>query len=109
MRIPSQTYHGVNVMGKNFIVLGDPTSHGGVVISAWGQDGPVPMTIDATPVACLGDRVSCPKKGHSGSVIISAADGPPVTCGGKQIAREGDMCSCGAVLISGGQGIASHG
>jgi len=94
--------------GRNFIVLGDSTTHGGVVISAWGADGPVSMTIDGIPVACIGDRVSCPKKGHNPSYIISAADGPPVTCGGKQVAREGDKCSCGAELISGGQSIASH-
>jgi len=95
-------------MGRNFIVLGDPTSHGGVVISAWGQDGPVPMTIDGIPVACIGDRVSCPKKGHSGSVIIQAAEGPVVELAGKPIARAGDKCSCGAVLESAGQSIATH-
>jgi hypothetical protein len=66
------------------------------------------MTINDLPVACIGDRVSCPKKGHSNCVIIQAASGPPVECGGKLIAREGDLCSCGARLVSKGQNIATH-
>jgi hypothetical protein len=35
-------------MGKQrkFIILGDTTTHGDQVITAWGQDGPVPFTID---------------------------------------------------------------
>jgi uncharacterized Zn-binding protein involved in type VI secretion len=95
-------------MGRNFIVLGDPTSHGGIVISAWGQDGPVPMTINGIPVACVGDRVSCPKKGHTGSVILDGAEGPRVELAGRVIAYEGSYCSCGCVVLSGGQNIASH-
>jgi len=54
--------------------LGDKTSHGGEVVSAWGRDGPVPSTIDGIPVACIGDRVTCPKKGHSGAVIVQGAE-----------------------------------
>ncbi|MCL1825450.1 MAG: PAAR domain-containing protein [Betaproteobacteria bacterium] len=91
------------------IVLGDKTSHGGEVVSAWGQDGPVPSTIDGIPVACIGDRVTCPKKGHSGVVIVQGAEGPPDMLGGRPVAREGDKCSCGAVLVSKGQSRSTHG
>jgi len=94
--------------GKNFIVLGDRTTHGGTVISAWGRDGPVPMIIDDIPVACIGDKVTCPKC-RGTHEIIEAASGPPVKCGGRLIAREGDGVSDGSKLISGGQSIATHG
>jgi len=93
--------------GRNFIVLGDTTNHGGTVISAWGSEGPVPMTIDGIPVACIGDRVVCPRcKGVH--VIVSGADGPPMELAGKLVAREGDSVSDGSQLVSVGQGTASH-
>ena len=96
-------------MSKKIILLGDKTSHGGTVISAWGQDGPVPFTINGIPVACIGDKVTCPQKGHSGACIIEGASGPPAILNGKAIAREGDKTSCGASLIACGQSSASHG
>lgn len=95
--------------GRKFIVLGDTTTHGGTVVTAWGQDGPTPMTIDGIPVACIGDKVTCPKKGHSGACIIEGASGPDMELNGKRIAREGDKTSCGAALVSAGQSRATHG
>jgi len=95
-------------MAKKFIVLGDSTTHGGKVITAWGQDGPTPMTINGIPVACLGDKVSCPKKGHDGACIIEGASDPDAMLHGRQIAREGDKTSCGAALVS-TQTLATHG
>lgn len=38
-----------------FIVVGDRTSHGGVVVS-----GDITCTIDGQPVARVGDKVFCP-------------------------------------------------
>jgi hypothetical protein len=46
-------------MSRKIIVLGDPSTHGGQVVTAWGRDGPVPMTVGGLPVACVGDRVAC--------------------------------------------------
>jgi len=95
-------------MSKKFIVLGDTTTHSGTVVTAWGRDGPTPMTIDGKPVACVGDKVTCPRcKGvHT---IVGGADGPVVELHGKQIAREGDPVSDGSKLISAGQSSATHG
>jgi len=92
-------------MGKNFIRLGDKTTHGGTVVTAWGAGF---QTVDGIPVACIGDMVSCPKKGHGTNPITKGATGPDVSCNGKVIAREGDTTACGSQLIS-SQSIASHG
>ena len=93
-------------MSKKFILLGDTTTHGGTVVTAEGAGC---MTIDGIPVACVGDKVTCPKKGHSVACIIQGASGPVSTLNGKAIAREGDKTSCGASLISAGQSRAKHG
>jgi uncharacterized Zn-binding protein involved in type VI secretion len=91
-------------MTRKIILLGDKTSHGGEVVSAWGAGR---YTIDGIPVACVGDKVTCPQKGHSGSTIVEGD--PDSTLDGKSIAREGDKCSCGATLISKGQSRSTHG
>lgn len=78
---------------KPVIVVGDRTSHGGTVL-----EGAADTLVDGKPVARIGDRVNCPKKGHSAAVIISGDQ----TCfaNGRPIARHGDKCSCGATLIA---------
>lgn len=89
---------------RKFIVLGDRTTHGGIVVTAEGKGI---YTIDGIPVACVGDKVTCPK--HKGvHVIVQGATGPRSTLNGKAIAREGDKVSCGASLISTGQSRATH-
>jgi len=93
-------------MPKKIIVLGDRTSHGGTVITAKGTGR---NTIDGIPVACVGDKVSCPKKGHGGAYIIQGAKEPESTLDGVPIAREGDKTSCGATPISKGQSRSTHG
>jgi len=92
---------------RKFIVLGDTTTHSGMVVTAWGQDGPTPMTIDGKPVACVGDKVTCPRcKGvHT---IISGAEDPPMELHGRLLAREGDYVSDSSRLISTGQSSATH-
>jgi uncharacterized Zn-binding protein involved in type VI secretion len=90
--------------GRKVIVLGDLTSHGGEVISASGEGR---YTIDGIPVACVGDKVSCPKKGHGPETIISGDEN--ATLDGKAIAIEGlSKTSCGAELISKGQSRTTH-
>ena len=46
-------------MSKPFIVVGDNTDHGGVVIQ--GTSG---SDVNGTPIARVGDQVTCPKRGR---------------------------------------------
>jgi uncharacterized Zn-binding protein involved in type VI secretion len=78
---------------RPFIVQGDRTSHGGVVIEA----SQVTFTHDK-PIARVGDQVTCPIPGH-GTTIITTGD-QTMIIDGKAAARHGDQCACGAVLIS---------
>ena len=80
-------------MSKPFIRLGDKTSHGGSVIEASGQ-----TDSGNIKVARVGDKVSCPIRGHGTCPIVSGDFALIVD--GKAVAREGDKTSCGAVLIS---------
>lgn len=79
---------------KNVIRLGDPTSHGGKVISASATH----FTVQGIPVACVGDTCSCPIPGHAGCTITTGS--PHHKVSGKSIAFDGDSLSCGAKLIS---------
>jgi len=78
---------------KPVIRLGDPTSHGGEVVSAAAT-----TKLFGKPVACLGDSVSCPKPGHDNCVIVEGDDGWKVD--GRPVALDGHRTSCGAVLIA---------
>ena len=80
-------------MSEPSIVLGDKTDHGGTVVAVSSQ-----TTIDAKPVARLGDKVVCPK--CKGSFPIAAGD-PTVLIDGQPVARHGDKTACGATLLSG--------
>ncbi len=78
---------------KHVIRIGDQTSHGGKVVSAAAN-----FDIMGKQVARLGDKCTCPQRGHDGCVIVEGdsswlIDGIPV-------ALEGHKTSCGAVLIS---------
>ena len=79
---------------RPFIVVGDPTDHGGVVIGAT-------QTTDTfgKRLARVGDQVTCPKKGHGTTVIVTGD--PTMIVDGAPVARHGDKCACGATLISG--------
>lgn len=81
-------------MGKPYIVLGDKTSHGGVVITA-----STTVTINGKGVARIGDRVTCPAKGHGEVTTIIGGD-PDTRIGGKAPARHGDKTACGATLLA---------
>jgi len=79
------------ILGKEVIVLGDGTSHGGKVITASST-----VTHMGKPIARVGDSVSCPKCRGTHTII----EGAPSTFDTSRIARHGDMVSCGARLIS---------
>ena len=78
---------------RPFIVIGDQTDHGGVVIGST-------MTTDThgKRLARVGDQVTCPKKGHGTTVIVTGD--PTMIVDGAPVARHGDKCACGATLIS---------
>lgn len=80
-------------MGRPFIVIGDSTSHGGTVI-----EGAPTTDTNGIRIARVGDRVTCPKKGH-GVTVIATGD-PSCIIEGKPAARHGDLTACGATLIS---------
>lgn len=77
---------------RNVIRLGDPTSHGGKVLSASADN----FKVDGVPVACVGDACSCPVPGHSDCKIASGS--PRHRIRGVSIAFEGDVTTCGAKL-----------
>lgn len=80
-------------MSRPFIVIGDQTDHGGVVVGST-------MTTDThgKRLARVGDQVTCPKKGHGTTVIVTGD--PTMIVDGAPVARHGDKCACGATLIS---------
>jgi uncharacterized Zn-binding protein involved in type VI secretion len=79
---------------RGIIRLGDPTSHGGAVVSVAATH----HTVDGIPVARVGDLCSCPKKGHGACTIIEGD--PNYTIDGVAVALEGHRTSCGATLIA---------
>lgn len=81
-------------MTKPIILVGDTTDHGGVVISG------APMSDAAGRlIARVGDKVTCPKRGH-GEVTVIASGDPTCIVDGQAVARHGDKTACGATLIS---------
>jgi uncharacterized Zn-binding protein involved in type VI secretion len=78
---------------KHVIRLGDSTSHGGAVVSAAGN-----FNIMGKQVARLGDKCTCPQRGHDNCVIVEGD--PNWSIDGIPVALEGHKTSCGAVLIS---------
>ena len=89
-------------MGRPFIVLGDQTDHGGQVIEASGMS-----FVHGRRIARVGDKVTCPKRGHGHTTVIVTGD-PTMVVDGQPVARHGDQCACGARLIA-SQGVARAG
>jgi uncharacterized Zn-binding protein involved in type VI secretion len=83
-------------VSRPFILIGDTTDHGGVVL-----EGTQVSDIGGKPIARVGDKVSCPKHGHgqNGIVVIVSGD-PTLIIDGQPLARHGDKTSCGAMLLS---------
>lgn len=78
---------------KRVIRLGDPTSHGGQVLSAAAT-----YSVMGKGIARVGDAVSCPERGHPTAVIVEGD--PEWLIDGRAVALEGHKTSCGATLIS---------
>jgi uncharacterized Zn-binding protein involved in type VI secretion len=84
-------------MSLRIIVVGDPTDHGGTVIS-----GSPLHDVDGKPIPRLGDQVECPQhypggKPHGGNKIITAH--PTLSVGGIPVAVEDCITECGCKLI----------
>ena len=81
-------------MSKPLIVIGDKTSHGGVVIQ-----GSSASDAAGKAIARVGDKVTCPQRDHGGTTVIVSGD-PTCIIDGQAAARHGDKTACGATLIS---------
>lgn len=78
-------------MGRKIIVVGDPTDHGGHVIS-----GSPTQKINGKAIARLGDQVDCPQKGHGVNAIVEGD--PSMLINGIPVALEGHKTACGCTL-----------
>lgn len=78
----------------NVIRLGDPTSHGGKVISVSTSD----YLVDGIAVARVDDQCSCPIPGHGVTKVVEGDADYIVE--GKPVALAGHKTGCGAQLIS---------
>lgn len=76
------------------IRLGDPTSHGGKVVSVSATH----VTVDGIAVARVGDQCICPISGHQ--VCIIAEGSSIYSIDGIAVAYEGHKTTCGATLIA---------
>lgn len=81
-------------MSRPLIVVGDRTDHGGTVI-----EGSATSDAAGRPIARVGDKVTCPRRGH-GSVSTIVSGDPSLIIDGAPVARHGDKCACGATLLS---------
>ena len=81
-------------MSRPFILIGDRTDHGGVVI-----EGAPTSDAGGLRIARVGDKVTCPRRNHGRTTIIASGD-PTCIIEGKAAARHGDKTACGATLIS---------
>lgn len=81
-------------MTQPFIRVGDKTDHGGVVLA-----GAPASDAAGRLIARVGDKVSCPRKGHGGTTVIASGD-PTCIVDGQPAARHGDKTACGATLLS---------
>lgn len=79
---------------RPIICVGDKTDHGGVVIEGSPFDD-----IDGRRIARVGDKVTCPLKGHGETTVIVTGD-PTCEFDGKAVARHGDKTACGATLLA---------
>ncbi|KVG75836.1 PAAR domain-containing protein [Burkholderia ubonensis] len=75
-------------MSRKFILKGDTTDHGGVVL-----DGIAESSFDGRPLAYLGVPVFCAACKTQG-VIVSDGGARAMTVMGKVVALEHDLCQC---------------
>lgn len=79
-------------MGKPIIREGDTTSHGGTVLEAFPK-----FSVYGKNAAGVGHRGYCPQCKRDFVIVAGAAN---YTFMGKNVAVEGMLTSCGAVLIA---------
>jgi uncharacterized Zn-binding protein involved in type VI secretion len=79
---------------KDFIVMGDKTSHGGTVISA-----DMTSDINGKYMARVNDMTVCPK--CNGTFPITSGANEMKDGAGNAYARDGDSTACGAKLVAG--------
>lgn len=84
-----------NLYGKSQIILGDKTSHGGVVIS-----GSATNSWYGVPISRKGDRVFCPKCKPHIFEIAEGLENCTDTDSALPMATEGHKTTCGAILIA---------
>ena len=73
--------------------LGDPSSHGGTIVSASSD-----VFADGIGVARTGDLHSCPIPGHGTTPLTGSAI---AKADGARIVRVGDTAACGAAITAG--------
>ena len=78
----------------NVIRVGDPTSHGGKVVETSAPH----FIVSGIAVAVVGDKCSCPIKGHQDCCI--ATGNAQHLIDGKEVAYDGDKTTCGAILAA---------
>lgn len=83
----------------SIIRLGDPSDHGGSMVSATGKS-----TTNGIKTCVSGDMHSCPQYGHGTTSVVSSTH---VTDSGKGIIKVGDRAGCGAILTNGSPNISS--
>lgn len=79
--------------------VGDPTSHGGLVMGL----GVPTVLVGGLPAAVLGDSTTCPAgvpPGQHGSPVVTGGSST-VLVGGRPAARADDGTGCGALLVQG--------
>lgn len=79
-------------MARNWIVIGDPTTGGGFVITASSF-----TDVDGLPVARVSDKATCPK--HKGVFPIVDGDVTMIV-GGQPVAVHGSSLACGCKVLS---------
>ena len=89
-------------MSQDIILVGDTTSHGGVVTTGSQTD-----TVHGRAIARKGDLVDCPEKYPDGRLhginpILEGDDASLLN--GRPIALAGHRTECGCVLIGSGNG-----
>jgi len=88
---------GIN---RYFIRLGDKTTHGGTVVSAWGRDCGYPDDILGIYVACIGDYVTCPLCKGTHQIVQGDSVAHRRTICGRVVASTADFTTCGAQLLA---------
>ncbi|HFK2919539.1 TPA: PAAR domain-containing protein [Stenotrophomonas maltophilia] len=81
------------IMARNWIVVGDPTSSGGRVITGSSR-----TDIDGMSVARVGDKATCPTL-HQGEFPIVEGD-ITTTIDGQPVALHGSALACGCRVLS---------